>query len=280
MKKHLFNISIIAVFFIGLSVMLYPTVASYFNSLSQSRVVAQYYRNLESLSPADYTELIEAAHTYNSALRRDAGRYTFSEEDQQAYLGLLNPFGNGIMGTLIIDTIGVKLPIYHGTSEGVLQVGAGHFEGTSLPVGGPSTHAVITGHRGLPSSTLLTNMDRLVVGDTFVLRILNDVLTYKIDQILVVEPHEVDALDIEPGMDYCTLVTCTPYGINSHRMLVRGRRTTNTPEERAAALRPPAEATIINNAQVTLALLSPALVVLPIYLFIKHRKLYGRRKDR
>jgi len=281
MKKFLFTAAILLIFLVGLSVLLYPYVADYINSLHQSRVVTQYNNDLQKLSEQDFTDLLTAAQVYNEELPGKPNRYVLSDDELSEYDSLLNPFGNGIMGTLIIDEIGVRLPIYHGTSEGVLQIGAGHLEGTSLPVGGPGTHTVITGHRGLPSSTLLTKMDRLVIGDTFELNVLNQTLTYKIDQILVVLPDEMEALAIEDGKDYCTLVTCTPYGINTHRMLVRGVRVANAeaPAQSAPQRTPvSADADAVNNMVIAALVFTPVFIIVAVYMGVNLRKINGRRK--
>ena len=277
MKKHLVTAGVLLVFFVGLAVLLYPYIADYFNSQRQSRVVSQYYRNLATLSDDDFSELFAAAHAYNDSLEYRRNQNLLTEEELEEYMGLLNPFGNGIMGTLMIDAINVMLPIYHGTNEGVLQIGAGHYEGTSLPVGGPGTHTVITGHRGLPSSLLLTNLDRVVIGDIFVLRILNETLTYRVDQIVTILPHELDELAFVPGRDLCTLVTCTPYGINSHRLLVRGYRIDNLEEEKEFIPQVYAEAEAINDKLVALIVFSPAIIVVAVYLIVQFRRIFGRR---
>jgi len=227
MKKHLFTIIIALIFIVGLSVLLYPTVADFINSFRQSRVVAQFYSDVQTMAEEDFEELFEAAHEWNEALKRRENRFVYTEAQHQEYLSMLSPFESGVIGTLTIDVIDVRLPLYLGTNEAVLQRGVGHMEGTTLPIGGPGTHAVLSGHRGLPSSTLLTNLDRVAIDDIFVLRVLNKTLTYQIDQIVVVEPHELDELAIDPNMDNVSLVTCTPYGINSHRMLLRGVRIPN-----------------------------------------------------
>ena len=227
MKKHLFTIIIALIFVVGLSVLLYPTVADFINSFRQSRVVAQFYSDVQTMAEEDFEEFFEAAHEWNEALKRRENRFVYTESQHEEYLSMLSPFDSGVIGTLTIDVIDVRLPLYVGTSETVLQRGVGHMEGTTLPIGGPGTHAVISGHRGLPSSTLLTNLDRVEIDDIFVLRVLNRTLTYQIDQIVVVEPHEIGELAIDPSMDYVSLVTCTPYGINSHRMLLRGVRIPN-----------------------------------------------------
>ena len=217
------TIALILVFLVGLSLMLYPVVSDYWNSFHQSRAIASYLETVNSLEQAEYDALLEEARAYNQSLVGHATRFTFSEEEEAVYLSMLGSTG-GAVGYIEIPTIKVSLPIYLGTSEAVLQAGVGTMEGTSLPVGGESTHAVLTGHRGLPSATLFTDLDKLVEGDLFHVNILNETCTYEVDQILIVEPAEMDALDIEEGMDYCTLITCTPYGINTHRMLVRGHR--------------------------------------------------------
>jgi len=278
MKKHLVTIIIILVFLVGLSVLLYPYVADFFNARNQSRAVASYRDAVSSMSRQDLSDLWEAAHEYNEALRSRQNRFVSTDEEHEAYNDLLNVATAGIMGTLEIDLIDVRLPIYHGTTEGVLQVGIGHFEGSSLPIGGIGTHAVITGHRGLPSSTLLTNLDRMKIGDTFVLFVLNETLTYEVDQILVVEPDDFSALGIDPEMDYCTLITCTPYGINSHRMLVRGHRISNVADETASPV--PAvvetEAERINiflPVMVVLGFVFVVLLVIQVVRFRRNRRL-------
>lgn len=231
MKKLLPNLMLVLVFVAGLTLLLYPTVSNYINTLHQSHVVSSYEAEVAKHQAEDYTPLREAAEAYNAALAANPDRFLQTDEEQADYNALLNPFDNGIMGYVEIDKIGVKLPIYHGTDDSVLQVGAGHVVGTSLPIGGAGTHSAISGHSGLPSALLFTNLEQLKIGDTFSLHVLNDTLNYRVDQIQVVEPSDLTALDIVPDQDYCTLVTCTPYGINSHRLMVRGVRTQDeTPE--------------------------------------------------
>ena len=227
MKKSILTIAIALVFLVGLGVLLYPYVADWYNNRQQQIAVADFIREIQAMDETDFSEYFARAQEYNEALLQNPGRFTKTEEERESYMQLLNPLGTGVMGILLIDKIDVRLPIYHGTREAVLQVGAGHLEGTSLPIGGLDTHTAISGHRGLPSSTLLTNLDQMEPGDTFTLQILNRILTYKVDDIIIVEPHELEALAIYPGMDRATLVTCHPYGINSHRMLVRAIRTEN-----------------------------------------------------
>ena len=224
MKKHLASIAIILSFALGLALLLYPYIADRFNAHSQSRAVASHRNAVRKMDSQDLTEYWEAARNYNKELLSKESRFVFSDEDRSEYQSLLNASGSGIMGILEIAAIGVRLPIYHGTSEAVLQLGIGHFEGSSLPVGGSGTHCAVTGHRGLPASTLLTKLDRVVPGDTFALQILDEYLWYQVDQINVVSPEDLSNLEIDPNMDYCTIITCTPYGINSQRLLVRGIR--------------------------------------------------------
>ena len=225
-KKYIIGI-IIALFILAdLFVLLYPTVGAAINARRQLRVVAQYFDDVAAIDDGDAQRLLEEARAHNESLLRKTGRFRFTHEDTARYMELLNT-GRGIMGVLAINKLDVKLPVYHGTDAGVLQVGLGHMQGTSLPVGGNGTHAFITGHRGVPSSMLLTDLDKMAEGDTFVLYVLGETLTYLVDNIQTVEPHVVEALDIDPDKDYCTLVTCTPYGINTHRLLVRGHRVEN-----------------------------------------------------
>lgn len=193
-----------------------------------------------------------------------------TKEERKEYESLLNVSENGIIGYIEIPVINCSLPIYHGTDETVLQIAVGHIEGSSLPVGGLGTHCVLSGHRGLPSAKLFTNLDKLSEKDTFYIRVLNETLTYEVDQIRIVEPHEVEALEIEPGKDYCTLVTCTPYGINTHRLLVRGHRINNPAG--AGAVRATANAIQIRPALIAIVIAIPMLLVLLIILLVKTRK--------
>ena len=229
MKKNKSTIILILVFFVGLSVMLYPTISDYINQLHQTRAVANYAADVDKLSDADYTAYFEAADAFNAQIAADPDALYFPDRFP-SYESTLDVTGTGIMGYITIEKIGVELPIYHGTSDAVLQVAAGHLEGTSLPVGGASTHGVISAHRGLPSAKLFTNLDQLEVGDTFTITVLDRTLTYEVDNISIILPTETDSLKVSEGKDYVTLMTCTPYGINTHRLLVRGRRIT-TPDK-------------------------------------------------
>ncbi len=224
MKKHLSTIILIAVFVIGLSLLLYPTVSNYINSLHQSRAISSYEEGVAALTTEDFSAYRQNAIEYNARLFSSSDRFLETEDRKTEYSNLLNPLGNSIMGYIAIKAIGVKLPIYHGTDDAILQVGVGHVEGSSLPIGGASSHCILSGHSGLPSTKLFTNLSKLKQGDIFKLSILDQVLIYQVDKITVVEPSDTKDLKIVDGRDYCTLVTCTPYGINSHRLLVRGVR--------------------------------------------------------
>ncbi len=267
MKKSRFSTAVlILIFLVGLSLLLYPTVSDYWNSLHQSQAIAEYAEQVAGLDSHRYAQLWADAHSYNEALTQKADRYEMSDEEREKYDSLLNVSGNGIIGYIEIPLIGCSLPIYHGTGEAVLQIAIGHIEGSSLPVGGAGSHCVLSGHRGLPSAKLFTNLDKLTEGDHFVLRILDEALTYEVDQILIVEPNEIDALGIEPDKDYCTLVTCTPYGINSHRLLVRGHRVDN--QEEAKTVRIVADAILVDPVIVAPLVAAPMLLVLLILLLM------------
>lgn len=224
MKKRLTTILAVLVFITGLSLLLYPTVSNYFNSLHQSKVVSHYSDALEKMDEAQKQAAIDAAVQYNALLVSNDARFTPSEEETRLYNSLLNPDGTGMMGYITIPEIRCKLAIYHSVDDSVLQVGVGHLEGSSLPVGGSSTHCVISGHRGLPSARLFTDIDRLEKGDLFYLHVYGKVLAYEVDKISAVEPEDYGPLEIEEGKDLCTLLTCTPYGINTQRLMVRGHR--------------------------------------------------------
>ena len=231
MRKNLSTIILILIFLVGLSVMLYPSVSDAVNRKHQSRAVAGYAEKVEQLSDADYQTYFDAADAYNRQLNTTPNAF-YKPDLVSGYAQTLDISGTGIMGYITIPKISVELPIYHGTDEGVLQVAAGHLEGSSLPVGGAGTHAVISAHRGLPSAKLFTNLDELEVGDRFTITVLDRVLTYEVDQISIVLPTEIDQLLPTEGMDYVTLMTCTPYGINTHRLLVRGKRVETTESQK------------------------------------------------
>lgn len=258
----------------GVSLLLYPSLSDYWNSMHQTRAIASYAETVSQLDTAQYDEMWKAAQDYNRSLAERETAFALTDEQKAAYESLLDVSGLGVMGYIEIPEIDCSLPIYHGTEESVLQVAVGHLEWSSLPVGGEGTHCVLSGHRGLPSAKLFTNLDKLAVGDTFLLRVLDEVLTYEVDQILIVEPEQVDALGIVPGEDYCTLVTCTPYGINTHRLLVCGHRVENTPE--AARMHVTADATQFDPLLVAPVLAIPVLLLLLMILLVPKR----RRKSR
>lgn len=275
MKKHGTTILLVIVFLVGLSLLLYPSFSDWWNSMHQSRAVASYVEQVAAIDKNQYEDIWKAARQHNQELLERDNPFVLEEERINAYEQLLNLGGTGVMGYVEIPQIGVTLPIYHGTDEAVLQIAVGHLEWTSLPVGGESTHSVISGHRGLPSAKLFTDLDKLVEGDIFIFRVLDEILTYEIDQILIVEPHEVQNLQVEEGKDLCTLLTCTPYGINSHRLLVRGHRVENT--EEAKVVRVTSDAVQIDPVIVAPVVALPMLLMLFIILMIPKRK--KRRYD-
>ena len=270
MRKHLSTILLVFILLIGLSLLLYPSVSDYWNSFHQTRAIATYAENVAKLDNNQYDHLWEDARAYNEALPFRSNPYYLSEEQKAQYESLLDVSGLGVMGYIEIPEIDVSLPIYHGTEESVLQIAVGHLEWSSLPVGGESTHCVLSGHRGLPSAKLFTNLVKLREGDIFLLRVLDEVLTYEVDQILIVEPQEIDALKIVEGKDYCTLVTCTPYGINTHRLLVRGHRIDNI--EQAKTIRVTADAIQIEPMLVAPIVAIPMLLILLILLLLPRRR--------
>lgn len=225
MKKYGSTIFLVLVFFLGCGLLLYPAVSDRWNALHQSRVIADYEAGMRQISQEDYGKLLAEARAYNGSLLTKESRFHPTEEETAYYNSLLQTGTTDMMASIEIPSIRVHLPVYHGTGEAVLQTGIGHIEGSSLPVGGASTHSVLSGHRGLPSARLFSDLNKIEEGDLFYIHVLGEVLTYQADQIQVVEPRQIETLEIVEGEDYCTLVTCTPYGINSHRLLVRGVRT-------------------------------------------------------
>ena len=274
MKKYLSTIILFLVLIIGLSLVLYPTFADWWNSFHQSKAVASYVEQVSNMDDEKYQEIWSAAWEYNQSLIDRPNSYLLSEEQRDNYNALLNIGGNGIMGYIEIPKLDVTMPLYHGTDEAVLQIAIGHLEWTSLPVGGESSHCVVSGHRGLPSARLFTDLDKMEVGDTFLLRVLDEVLTYEVDQIRIVEPHVTEDLLIVEGEDLVTLVTCTPYGINTHRMLVRGHRI-ETQEEKVVR-RVTSDAIQIEPVIVAPFVAAPIMFVLLVVLMIPKSK---RRKE-
>ncbi len=274
-KNNLTNIILVSVLLLGLSLLLYPSVSNYWNSFHQTRAIATYAEDIAHMENNKYDELWEKASKYNQTLLNRHSGYVLSETQKAEYDDLLNISGTGVMGYIEIPEIACSLPIYHGTDDAVLQTAVGHLEWSSLPVGGASTHCVLSGHRGLPSAKLFTHLDRLAEGDIFMLRILDEVLTYEVDQILIVEPDDTESLEISEGMDYCTLVTCTPYGINTQRLLVRGHRVDNLAEYQS--VRVAADAIQIEPLLVAPIVAIPILLVLIVGLLLPKREKKARR---
>lgn len=269
-KKSSFVTAIlIAALLAGALLLLYPTVSDYWNSFHQSRAIASYAEQVADLDDNTYDQIWADARAYNETLDNSTSRFVMTEEQKKLYEALLNIADNGVMGYIEIPKIKCNLPIYHGTDEAVLQIAIGHVQGSSLPAGGESTHCVLSGHRGLPSAKLFSDLDQLTEGDVFLLRVLDETLTYEMDQIRTVLPDELDDLAIEEGKEYCTLVTCTPYGINSHRLLVRGHRVEN--QASASTIRVTADAMQIEPLLIAPLVAVPMLLVLLVMVLIPHR---------
>lgn len=245
-KKNWIVVLLVGVMIIGMGLIAYPTFSDWWNSFHQSRAVASYVETVANMDTKDFERYLKEAEAYNRELAEHGMIWQMTPEQEERYRSILNVSDTGIMGYIDIPKISVTLPIYHGTDEDVLQVAIGHIEGSSFPVGGAGTHALVSGHRGLPSARLFTDLDKMVVGDTWTMNVLNRTVTYEVDQIRIVLPNDLSDLQIQEGKDYCTLITCTPYGINTHRLLVRGHR--------------------IDNAQGDAQVIADALVVEPIYI--------------
>jgi sortase A len=278
--NHLTTVILIVLLIVGLSLLLYPSVSDYWNSFHSSKAISSYAETVANLDKEQYGEMWSAAQAYNQTLAARSTNFALTDEQKEEYENLLDVSGVGIMGYIEIPELGVTLPIYHGTEESVLQIAAGHLEWSSLPVGGAGSHCVISGHRGLPSAKLFTDLDKLQEGDTFMLRVLDEVLTYEVDKISIVEPSQVSDLRIVEGKDLCTLVTCTPYGINTHRLLVRGHRIENAQESKV--VRVTADALQIEPLLVAPVVALPVLLLLLIVLLLpgnKKKSNGGKRHD-
>ena len=276
--SKVFTLILIIIILLGVGIMAYPSIADWWNSYHQSRSIADYISIVNEADAALLERMKEDARDYNERLLDKANRYVLSDEERAEYMSLLDLSGTGIIGYIQIDAIGVYLPIYHTTEESLLQVAIGHLEWSSLPIGGESTHSLLSGHRGLPSAKLFTDLDLLHEGETFTVTVLNETLTYRIDQILIVEPTELSALNIVPGEDYCTLITCTPYGINTHRILVRGTRIETEEEQNAVIIIP--EAVRIPNYIAIPAVAVPILFLLLLFsMFVMPRKKKSRTDE-
>ena len=270
LRKHLVNLILTCVILTGLGLIAYPTFSDWWNSFHQSRAIRTYAAAVAGMSREDYDRIISSAEEYNRRLAETGSVWNPSEEQLRAYARELSVDASGIMGYIDIPKIGIKLPVYHGVDESVLQVAIGHIAGSSLPIGGETSHSILSGHRGLPGACLFTNLDEVVEGDIWTLTVLDRTYTYECDQILVVEPTDFSALGMEAGKDYCTLVTCTPYGINSHRLLVRGHRIANASGEANAI----ADAILIESVYIAPFIAVPIMIVLILEMLI----VTGRRR--
>ena len=277
MAKHrLTTVLLVLVFFAGLGLLLYPPISNWYNVHHSSRIISSYLDEVAELDDENYAQLMLDAQAFNKKVNK-LHEYALSPEMMEEYNSVLDVSGLGIMGYVDIPKLNVSIPIYHGTSEGVLQIAVGHLEWSSLPIGGESTHCVLSGHRGLPAAKLLTDLPEMEKGDLFYLRVLNELLTYEVDQILTVEPQDVKDLKIVPGKDYCTLVTCTPYGINSHRLLVRGHRIANAEDVRVITVS--ADAVQIESLIVAPFIALPVLLFLLVILLVNSRKRFDDEED-
>lgn len=263
-KDNLFTVILVAVLIVGLCLLIYPSFADYWNSFHQSRAVMSYAETVANMDEEEYEKILNVARDYNAMLAQNGINWTMTDEEKEDYRQELDISGTGVMGYIRIRKIDVLLPIYHGTEESILQTSIGHLEQTSLPVGGENTHCILSGHRGLPSARLFTDLDKLREGDTFSLTVLNETLTYEVDHIWIVEPDDLSHLQIEEGKDLCTLITCTPYGINTHRLLVRGHRVENLDGDAMVT----ADAIQIRPVFIAPFLAIPLLLILLVYMLV------------
>lgn len=275
-KEQKVNIILCLVILIGIGLLSYPTVSDWWNRFHQTRAVASYAAAVSQMKTEDYDRLFAEADDYNRKLAETGMKWSMTDEEIREYNSVLDISDNGIMGYIDIPRIRQTLPIYHGTDDAVLQIAIGHLAGTSLPVGGDSTHCVVSGHRGLPSARLFTDLDRLIVGDIWTMTVLNRTVTYEVDQIRIVEPEDLSELQIVQGSDYCTLLTCTPYGINTHRLLVRGHRIPNLDGDANVT----ADAMQVDQTLVAMVVAVIILLILVIILLVVSSKWYRDRRDR
>ena len=272
MKKNR-TIIMVLFFFMGLLVLLYPSISDFYNQKVMSKEIGNYEEIIKEFTKKDYSEFFDKANKYNEKLASYEDPF-LSYKKVKNYKNTINIDGNGMMGYVSIDKIKVELPIYHGTSEQVLSVAVGHLEGSSLPVGGKGTHAVLSAHRGLPSTKLFTDLDKLEIGDVFTITVLDQLLTYEIDQIEIVEPHDITNLKIDSEQDYVTLMTCTPYGINTHRLLVRGHRIENTDKPAYVTT----EAFRVSNLTTTPLVAVPIVLAILIIIILQPVNMISKKK--
>lgn len=276
-KKGKFStILLIVLLLAGLGLLIYPSASNFWNSIHQTKAIKSYIEDVANLSKNDLTDIWKEVDKYNQNILNRSNPYILLDGEKSQYKKLLDVSGTGMMGYIDIPKIKVTLPIYHGTEKGILQVAAGHLDWTSLPAGGKNTHCVMSGHRGLPSAKLFTDLDKLEVGDTFILSVLDRTLTYEIDQIIIVRPEKTDALEIVEGEDLCTLVTCTPYGINTHRILVRGHRITGDSQS-LSSVKVTSDAVKMGSLMVAPMLAVPILLVVLVVILIKDKKRKARQ---
>ena len=268
LRKNLITIILFGMIVVGLGLIAYPSVADWWNSFHQTRAVAAYASKIADMSHEEYDKILNEAAEYNKQIAETGVRWQMSDEEIQEYNSILDITGTGIMAYIDIPKIHVQLPIYHGTDDAILQIAVGHITGSSLPVGGETSHCIVSGHRGLPSAKLFSDLDELVVGDLWTVNVLDQTLTYEVDQIRVVLPTDLKYLEMEDGKDYCTLVTCTPYGVNTHRLLVRGHRVPNV----QGNARVTADALQIEPAYVAPFIGIPIIFILIVMLIIATRK--------
>lgn len=276
LKKNGLTLILLLILLIGAGLIAYPSFADWWNSFHQSRAVASYAEAVANMNTEEYERIISKAQAYNRKLSRSGILWTLDEDEEKEYKEQLDIATSGIMGYIDIPKIDVMLPIYHGIDESILQVAVGHIPGTSLPVGGKGSHCVVSGHRGLPSARLFTDIDKLVEGDSFTITVLNKTLTYEVDQIRTVLPTDLSDLQIEKGKDYVTLVTCTPYGINTHRLLVRGHRIENADGDASVI----ADALQIEPIYIAPFIAVPILILLIIGMFIMTGMRTRRRREK
>lgn len=272
---RLFTIILVAALIVGLALIAYPSFADYWNSFHQSRAVMSYAESVANMNEEEYAKILDEARIYNKELAEQGINWTPTDEQKEVYRSELDVDESGIMGYIKIQKINVMLPIYHSTEESVLQTSIGHLEESSLPVGGESSHCMLSGHRGLPSARLFTDLDKMVEGDTFTITVLNETLTYEVDHVWIVEPTDLSHLNIEDGKDYCTLITCTPYGINTHRLLVRGHRIDNVDGTAMVV----ADAIQIQPIYIAPFLAVPLLVILLLYVLISTSAKNRKKRD-
>ena len=274
-SDRVFTIILVAALIIGLCLIAYPSFADYWNSMHQARTVMSYAESVANMDAEEYERLLEEARAYNAQLAERGINWIMTDEERAAYQSCLDIDGNGVMGYIKIQKIDITLPVYHGTEEDILQTSIGHMEQSSLPVSGETVHSMLSGHRGLPSARLFSDLDKIKEGDTFQVTVLNETTTYEVDHVWIVTPEDLSHLTIDKGKDYCTLITCTPYGINTHRLLVRAHRIENVNGTAMVV----ADAIQIRPVFIAPFLSVPLLAVLLMYVLISTAVKNRKRTD-